>query len=94
MKNYKYEDILETQELIDFKVWQMKVNLDNIRQNYDYLLENAKSIINDSEYAIVRQLQVYCYFEDDINWNIIPNESVLEYLQDFINEYLEEEQTK
>jgi len=88
--NYKYEEIKVDKKTIDFKVWQMKVNLDNVRQNYDYLLESATSIINDSEYAIIRQLQEYCIFTDSIDWDIIPFMSVLEYLEDFIKEYKEE----
>lgn len=84
-RNYLNEVITDVKKS-DFKMWQLKVNLDNDRGNYEYLKSNVSFLLADSPYARVQQLKEYCYFCDNIEWELIDNDDLQEYLQDFKNE--------
>ena len=75
------------QQKAKFKTWQMTVNLDNIRCNYDYLLSSISFLLLDSDYAVIKQLQEYCSFYDKIEWEYVSVELVREYLEMFKEEH-------
>ena len=73
----------------EYNTWLLKVNLDNIQENYTRLTKEVSFLLLDSDYAILRQLELNYTYNDNIDFGNVDIEDIKEYLQDFNDTYIE-----
>ena len=73
----------------EYNTFLLKLNIDNIKENYERLKKDVSFFLLDSDYAILRQLELNYTFQDKIDFKNINMIDFKEYLKDFKKEYVD-----
>ena len=73
----------------EYNTFLLKLNIDNIQENYERLKKDVTFLLLDSDYAILRQLKLNYTFQDKIDFNNIDIQDFKEYLKEFKQEYVD-----
>ncbi len=83
----------ERKERIEYQTYLLKINLDNIKSNYDYLMEETSNMLkmNDNELLEIFRNNTFD-FHDTIDFDYIDIKEMREYLEDFKESYIDYEE--
>ena len=72
-----------------YNTFLLKLNIDNIKENYERLKKDVSFFLIDSDYAILRQLQLNYTYQDKIDFENVDMIDFKEYLKEFKKEYVD-----
>lgn len=73
----------------EYNTFLLKLNIDNIKENYERLKKDVGFLLLDSNFAILRQLELNYTYQDKIDFKNVDMIDFKEYLKDFKKEYVD-----
>ena len=73
----------------EYNTFLLKLNIDNIKENYERLKKDVDFFLLDSDDAILKQLELNYTYQDKIDFKNVDMIDFKEYLKEFKREYVD-----